>query len=408
MSIAHQASIANTNHATGFTYTSIADRRSSHEFLYGRDSVPQTPVSSNPPPASRANDGRTGNKASYPHSMFTTGPVGASPISSFHTNSMVDRFDTPPPPTHGFYPLPHPHPHEATPPHFHQGINSYSSSYRLASGPNDFYTREEKPEAVQLPGPFPNPRFDFISPHPQQPFPYTSYVRQPLNQVIVCQWIEPSSKGKPCGKQFFRMHDVVTHLSEDHVGGPEVTTHICLWKGCVRNGLPFKAKYKLINHIRVHTGEKPFPCPFPGCGKLFARSENLKIHKRTHTGEKPFMCEFPGCDRRFANSSDRKKHSHVHTSDKPYICKVDGCNKSYTHPSSLRKHMKLHQKADDLAKSISKDEKPTLPAIPHFQTSTNFPPMADWYARFPPPPPSQHGERFGIENSDCISRASVY
>ncbi|KFP60403.1 Zinc finger protein ZIC 1, partial [Apaloderma vittatum] len=49
---------------------------------------------------------------------------------------------------------------------------------------------------------------------------------------------------------------------------------------CPREGKPFKAKYKLVNHIRVHTGEKPFPCPFPGCGKVFARSENLKIHKR--------------------------------------------------------------------------------------------------------------------------------
>ena len=70
----------------------------------------------------------------------------------------------------------------------------------------------------------------------------------------------------------------------EHVGGPECTNHACFWQNCPRNGRPFKAKYKLVNHIRVHTGEKPFPCPFPGCGKVFARSENLKIHKRTHTG----------------------------------------------------------------------------------------------------------------------------
>lgn len=80
------------------------------------------------------------------------------------------------------------------------------------------------------------------------------------------------------------MHEIVTHLTVDHVGGPEQTDHACYWQECARDGRPFKAKYKLVNHIRVHTGEKPFPCPFPGCGKVFARSENLKIHKRTHTG----------------------------------------------------------------------------------------------------------------------------
>ncbi|EDO35943.1 predicted protein, partial [Nematostella vectensis] len=175
---------------------------------------------------------------------------------------------------------------------------------------------------------------------------YLPIVKQPTNQVLTCMWIDQGpipGKRKPCGKQYTHMPDIVSHISDEHVSANDSSLHVCYWQECSRNGQPFKAKYKLVNHIRVHTGEKPFPCPFPGCGKLFARSENLKIHKRTHTGEKPFMCEFPGCDRRFANSSDRKKHSHVHTSDKPYICKVDGCNKSYTHPSSLRKHMKLHE-----------------------------------------------------------------
>jgi len=112
----------------------------------------------------------------------------------------------------------------------------------------------------------------------------TSYQRGPGRSptMIKC---ESSTAPRPCGRTFTCVQEAVVHLAVEHVGGPEQIDHTCRWLGCARHGRPFKAKYKLINHIRVHTGERPFQCPFPGCGKVFARSENLKIHKRTHTGK---------------------------------------------------------------------------------------------------------------------------
>lgn len=251
----------------------------------------------------------------------------------------------------------HSHPDAPTPGHVLFGglhePSHHAASHHLNS--NMFGYRGDQFNQMGVP-----PRPDHFSPqhlnmnmaHPRMnmgphgPGAFYPFIRHPIKQEHTCLWLDQDQPEprKPCNKLFNTMHEIVTHITVEHVGGPEQANHSCFWQGCVRDGRPFKAKYKLVNHVRVHTGEKPFPCPFPGCGKVFARSENLKIHKRTHTGEKPFKCEFEGCDRRFANSSDRKKHSHVHTSDKPYNCKVKGCDKSYTHPSSLRKHMKVHGK----------------------------------------------------------------
>ena len=66
-------------------------------------------------------------------------------------------------------------------------------------------------------------------------------------------------------------------------------------KACHVCGKLFSMKGPLIEHERIHTGQKPYNCRT--CGKSFSLRSNLKVHQRIHTGEKPYVCE--NCGRAF-------------------------------------------------------------------------------------------------------------
>ncbi|XP_026231205.1 zinc finger protein GLIS1 [Anabas testudineus] len=150
-----------------------------------------------------------------------------------------------------------------------------------------------------------------------------------------CHWID-------CSATYSSQEELVRHIEKVHIDQRKGEEFACFWAGCVRRHKPFNARYKLLIHMRVHSGEKPNKCMFEGCSKAFSRLENLKIHLRSHTGEKPYICQHPGCLKAFSNSSDRAKHQRTHLDTKPYACQIPGCTKRYTDPSSLRKHVKAH------------------------------------------------------------------
>lgn len=46
----------------------------------------------------------------------------------------------------------------------------------------------------------------------------------------------------------------------------------------------------------------------PTCNKAFSRPSSLRIHSHSHTGEKPFKCGHPGCGKAFSVRSNMKRH----------------------------------------------------------------------------------------------------
>ena len=93
-------------------------------------------------------------------------------------------------------------------------------------------------------------------------------------------------------------------------------------------------------------GHRPlYPCPFEGCGKQYSKPCRLEEHVRAHTGERPYTCPHVDCGKSYIRENHLKRHMLIHTGEKPYGCTHTGCMASYHTSYHLKRHMRVHEKA---------------------------------------------------------------
>jgi hypothetical protein len=100
------------------------------------------------------------------------------------------------------------------------------------------------------------------------------------------------------------------------IGSPTVFNHACpIITGAIDANVRTDSSMPSTQNQTTSTPEsrKRWICPI--CFKRFIRPSSLQQHIRAHTGEKPFQCTYANCGRRFSILSNLRRHQRLHERD---------------------------------------------------------------------------------------------